>query len=344
MYLVKPNVRLKEQININEQIATCARVCYGSKGVDSGLNNSEKDKELINRLIASGHLSTFRHATRYFIIGAKDYVPNDELVFLCYAISNNPYCQLVVGEDKSYYIVINQQTYFENSDWHEYLKDYEVSPKTFSLTYTGMFMLRFTFIITTQISTSREFNRKSPNSISEESTRYCCYSKDKFLNDVAICQPHWMDLFETLRIEYNIPEPNYIKYNGKDIVVYNKNIQDNVAIPLSEINIKLKKYNQRAAKCYLGYTFKQCCHYLSMVKNGMDPQDARGLLELDTATTVAYTYSLTEWLHILGLRYYGITGAPHPNAKLIASMIRDKFIDLGYNIDHLVEDLFKIKI
>ena len=81
-----------------------------------------------------------------------------------------------------------------------------------------------------------------------------------------------------------------------------------------------------------------------MVKNGMDPQDARGVLELDTATTVAYTYSLTEWLHILGLRYYGITGAPHPNAKLIASMIRDTFINLGYNVDHLVEDLFKIKI
>ena len=50
---------------------------------------------------------------------------------------------------------------------------------------------RYTFVVTTQISTSRELNRTSPNNIMEQSTRYVnFYSKGG-----AICQPWWFDLF-----------------------------------------------------------------------------------------------------------------------------------------------------
>lgn len=60
-------------------------------------------------------------------------------------------------------------------------------------------------------------------------------------------------------------------------------------------------------------------------------QDARGVLPLDTATVCVYTYSIKEWRAIIDLRYYGTTGKPHPNAKLIAGMIRNELIDLGYD-------------
>ena len=63
----------------------------------------------------------------------------------------------------------------------------------------------------------------------------------------------------------------------------------------------------------------------------MDRQDARGVLPLDTATICAYTYSASEWRHIIDLRYYGITGKPHPNAEIIAGMIRKELIKLGYD-------------
>ena len=63
----------------------------------------------------------------------------------------------------------------------------------------------------------------------------------------------------------------------------------------------------------------------------MHRQDARGVLPIDTATKCAYTYSIEEWRHIIDLRYYGTTGKPHPNAKIITGMIRDKLINLGYN-------------
>lgn len=60
-------------------------------------------------------------------------------------------------------------------------------------------------------------------------------------------------------------------------------------------------------------------------------QDARGVLPLDTATRCVYTYSINEWRHIIDLRYYGTTGKPHPNAKIIAGMIRQELIELGYD-------------
>lgn len=46
-------------------------------------------------------------------------------------------------------------------------------------------MMRYTFCVDTQISTSRELNRVSPNSIAEMSTRYV-------YEDGSICRPHWI--------------------------------------------------------------------------------------------------------------------------------------------------------
>lgn len=46
-------------------------------------------------------------------------------------------------------------------------------------------MMRYTFCVDTQISTSRELNRVSPNNIAEKSTRYV-------YEDGTICRPHWM--------------------------------------------------------------------------------------------------------------------------------------------------------
>lgn len=71
--------------------------------------------------------------------------------------------------------------------------------------------------------------------------------------------------------------------------------------------------------------------YKLLVDIGMHRQDARGVLPLDTATRCVYTYSLREWRAIIDLRYYGTTGKPHPNAKIIAGMIRNNLMELGYD-------------
>ena len=150
--------------------------------------------------------------------------------------------------------------------------------------YPDLFNLyRLTFCITTQISTSRELNRKSPNAIAERSTRYCS-SKD----GLEICRPWW----------------------------FNKTSEDMSALSIIKLPIKEKIF---------AIAWKDAEEYYNKaIEYGMKPEDARGILPLDTATKVIYTYSVQEWKHIIDLRYYGTTGRPHPNAKLVIGMVRNQ--------------------
>lgn len=59
-------------------------------------------------------------------------------------------------------------------------------------------------------------------------------------------------------------------------------------------------------------------------------QDARGVLPLDTATKCIYTYSINEWKHIIKLRS---DSAAHPNAQIIANMIKNELENLGYEFN-----------
>lgn len=70
----------------------------------------------------------------------------------------------------------------------------------------------------------------------------------------------------------------------------------------------------------------------------MKPEDARGVLPLDTATKVIYTYPVGVWKHIIDLRYYGTTGKSHPNAKLVIGMVRDKINEFAreHGVDYQV--------
>ena len=158
-------------------------------------------------------------------------------------------------------------------------------------------MLRYTFKVVTQISTSRELNRVSPNNIAEQSTRYV-------YEDGTLCCPHWINI-------------NMISMNSINQIqaVYNND----------------GSYN-KAAEYYLIKCQDKFDAYKYLINHfNVHRQDARGLLPIDTATVCAYTYSIDEWRAIIDLRYYGTTGKPHENAKIIAGMIKNELEQLGYD-------------
>ena len=78
--------------------------------------------------------------------------------------------------------------------------------------------------------------------------------------------------------------------------------------------------------------------YKVLLGTGMKPEDARGILPLDTATKVIYTYSIQEWQHILDLRLYDKTGKAHPNCHVVMAMVRDQINEFAkqHNIDYQV--------
>lgn len=273
MILIEPKVELLKEDNFYSHVANCARVCYASNN-----NSNISDEQFCkNVLIANNHLSMFRHATIYCKYNKNDW--NRYTVDTFHLAQN-----INVIDIGDLYVIMNGQSYLEfkrnnvaenlKIDSH-IIKDLPNELKEYK---------RFTFKVITQISTSRELNRVSPNNIAERSTRYCNYSKDKFGNQITICKPHFY---------------NNLSHDEREAF-------DN--------RLKEDEYA-----------------YIKRIQRGWKPEDARELLPLCTATEVAYTYSVKEWRQILDLRYYGTTGKPHPNAKIIATYIKDILFSLGYN-------------
>ena len=277
MEIIKPSCELWIQENPIDHVARCARVCYAS-------DKTTGNEAMYNRLKDSNHLSMFRHESIYIIApGRSDRYELIDGFEFC------PFVDYRIDYDNDeIYISTNRQFYMEN-EAIRYFGEWIVEPAEFANTMLGKEIMRYTFKVVTQISTSRELNRVSPNNIAEQSTRYVNLSK----KGGAICQPHWVE-------EKDIED--WINGNDNATSIYYQN------------------------QCQLAF---DC--YNELISLGMKPQDARGVLPLDTATVCIYTYTIAEWRNIIDLRYYGTTGAAHPNAVIIAGMIRDELIKLGYN-------------
>ena len=70
--------------------------------------------------------------------------------------------------------------------------------------------------------------------------------------------------------------------------------------------------------------------YNSLIQKGWKPQQAREVLPLATKSQLIHTAFVDDWKHFFKLRADGVSGPPHPNAKLLAKPLKDKFIELGY--------------
>lgn len=287
MKIIEPKVELWRQEDAKAHVARCARVCYGKE--------TGNDEATVKRLINSKHWSMFRHETVYAMIPMELWYGNFGEVLNIYRAS--PYISWVTVRD---YIYVSTNGNFM-LDVEKYepvlyneINNYRVSEEEFNSCETAYNLFaRWTFCVDTQISTSRELNRVSPNNIAEMSTRYV-------YEDGNICRPHWMTDEE---VDYLNNEPIFEEWcnSHKKASIYRDSCNDS--------------FNK----------------YKLLVDIGMHRQDARGVLPLDTATRCVYTYSIDEWRHIIDLRYYGTTGKPHPNARLIAGMIRNNLMELGYD-------------
>lgn len=282
MKIIEPKVKLWQQGgDAKAHIARCARVCYG--------RTSGNDEATIKRLIDSEHWSMFRHGTYYII--ANDSDKTLETIIINYA---NTIGFSYHYEKHVYYITVNGNWVLDHKTQFGYLSKYIVPIEDFCNTEIGFHMMRYTFCVDTQISTSRELNRVSPNNIAEKSTRYV-------YEDGNICRPHWMTDEE---VDYLNNEPIFEEWcdSHKKASIYRDSCNDS--------------FNK----------------YKLLVDIGMRRQDARGVLPLDTATRCVYTYSTKEWFDIIKKRVYHTTGKAHPNATIICKLIEQELNELGYKI------------
>lgn len=283
MKFISPKVEWWPQETVARHIARMGRICYKSEGKQPSEDASEEDRKAFVQkrdekrckdFWESGHRSMYRHGTCYF------FVPNEKSLHTIHAWSlmmASPYIAYAVKGSKVW-ISTNMQFLCEQGDLMRMLSPYGVDEKEFCTKAQkhkcteALWLLRMTFVVTTQISTSRELNRTSPNAIAEQSTRYCNLEKK---GGVQIVKPLW----------YNV-------------------------------GTRWQRFLYKVGCCVSSWIYNR------LLRSGLKPQNARGVLPLDTYTVVAYTYSILEWKRILDLRYHEKTGKAHPNAKVVAAMIR----------------------
>ena len=171
MQILEPKVESWLQNYTIDHIARCARVCYAS---DSNENNAK----LCARLWNNKHRSMFRHAGVYYIIPEKLQVPDKAYI--------GAVVKLV---ECNYYVSANEQSAREYWDYRYKKYRISITEAESNEVFVKYKMLRFTFCIETGIDITREFNRKSPNNIAEQSTRYVDFNKKL---GIRFKQCHWM--------------------------------------------------------------------------------------------------------------------------------------------------------
>lgn len=171
MQILEPKVESWLQNDTIDHIARCARVCYAS-------DRTKNNKKMCESLWNNKHYSMFRHAGVYYIIPEKLQVPDKAYIGA-----------VVKLEGHTYYVSANEQSAREYWDYRYKKYRISIAEAESNEVFVKYKMLRFTLCIETGIDITREFNRKSPNNIAEQSTRYVDFNKKL---GIRFKQCHWM--------------------------------------------------------------------------------------------------------------------------------------------------------
>src|SRR5574344_2461419 len=177
---------------------------------------------------------------------------------------------------------------------------------------------RITLKFTTNIGVTREGNRHRVNSIAEESTRYCNYTK-KFGGEINICKPSWIQ--DAIEIDV-LKERTNQDWAGTISQICNSELDGH-----GMFDNPIEYYGASLA-------FANIC-YNNLIRLGWQAQQAREVLPLGTKSDIVYTAFASDWKHWFDLRLFGVTGKPHPNMKEVA--------DMAYNVlceNNLLETMY----
>lgn len=290
MKIIRPSVEILEQgqglDGIYRQIEQAGRNCYQS----SHLIGEDTAKPFVERMIKDGHTAMLEHGAVYL------QMPYSKVAYD--AFDHNPYSKVsTIMEAGSMFVSTNYRVIVE---YHlEDLLKYLVEPQ-------AMHELRVTVRFNTQIAISREYNRHRVNSIAEESTRYCNYSKGKYGSEITINQPSWIDKMPLIPCNEDIFR-DYCCLIGRQC-----------------------EYNMAAIDWWLFANLACEYSYMKLIELGWPAQQARTILPLDTNTVLVHTAFVSDWQHFFDLRSRGTTGKPHPDAKVLADDLLKQFIEKGY--------------
>lgn len=320
-----------EYMNLMYQhIERCGRTCYRS----SDKITEDSAKPFVERMIKSNHTAMLEHGTIYLTITYNPENKEDRKLLGKYF--GNPYTKVVskviespdlnkplseqkIGETIRVtkaiaYITTNYRVIIENN-LQDDLK-YLCEP-------TEHHKKRYTLSCTTALHCYKDLTRHRVFSFAIESTRYCNYSKDKFGGELSFIVPTW----------YSKENERYFKkYNTLPVCA-----DDKYGSCLPEMYYKSR--SDPSMQDVLNWTpedyLKFNCliaewNYNHLIEEGWQAQQAAEVLPQCIKGDMIITGFEDDWKHLLDLRYYGTTGAPHPMVKELATLMKEELEKLGF--------------
>ena len=293
MRIVKSNFEIWEQPagleGVYKQIERAGRVSHKSEDRIT----EDSAKTFVERMMKMKHLSTCEFGTVYLYI---DY-HNPSFGKIIDKYSSNEYSKCIVFPNEVC-ISSNYRVLVENN-WLDDLKYLCEPTKYHHKRYTVKFICDRAILA--------EFTRHRKFSFMAESTRYCNYSKGKFNSELTFIIPCWMDIPEG-----SIDLGNYDKTSAR----------------YKDGNI----YIIDTKPPYVGVDFiRSLCeaeaNYLSIVRNGWKPEQARSVLPLSLKTELYMCGFAEDWEKFFELR---CATNSHPQARELAVPLKEEFIKRNY--------------
>jgi thymidylate synthase (FAD) len=159
-----------------------------------------------------------------------------------------------------------------------------------------------TVIVTTNRSVTHEIVRHRVGVVySQESTRYCNYSKGKFGSEITVILSVWFRDVDFEKVKPFIEDPTLEIQEGY-----------------------LTEREQQYISWY--YAMKDAEKwYMKLMDQHQVAQEARDVLPNSLKSSIAITMNMHAWRHFFNLRALGTTGKPHPQMLDIATSLLKGF-------------------
>ena len=334
MKVVQPRIELINQEpglqGVFKQIERAGRTCYKS---EANITDDSAEK-FVERMIASKHGAMLEHGTLYLDVPIGQLGDDPEYMWkssIIQIFKKNPYSRInkyrklhridsnTMTSIYHYAITTNYRVFIEQIPWDELgpMRENDLGELGLDKDYVLSFMCepnehhekRVSIRMYTDRGVSAEANRQRADSPAEQSTRYCNYSKDKFGNEISVSLNS--DIHEE---DYNDEYDKMLNNWGYGHVL--RGLCREVADDNTDT------WNVVTTWIFVNFVCEW--GYMKLSNLGWKPQQCRRVLPLDLHTELVHTAFISDWKHFIALRSEGVTGAPHPDMKLIGDMIKEK--------------------
>lgn len=287
MKLIKPYFEIIDQgLSIEDMykhIELCGRNAYKSE--DKITDDSAKT--FVDKICKAKHGSVLEHGTVYLTVDGT----SEHFLRMLSFYNRNQYSK---ETDDGYNIHGINTKYFITSNYRVLKENDRLDDLQYMCEPTEHHEKRISVRFVCSRAISHELVRHRVFTFTQESQRYCNYSKDKFNNNVIFIKPLWV---QTEKEEfYGHILTNTIGCSGLDL----------------RYMMSLKE-DENA--------------YFDLLDLGCKPEEAREVLPNSTKTDIIMTGFISDWKEFFELR---TAENAHPEMKRLIIPLKEEFIKRGY--------------